>query len=54
MKQEISYLKVTLNITTKLTLWEAIKLRIAGKNYEIIARGLLEDVRSNMKTEGTE
>jgi len=39
---------VVVKINTGITLWQAIKLRLAGKNYEPIAREIAEAIKSRI------
>jgi len=45
-------LTITIKVNHKITLWEAIKLRIAGSNYKAIADELIRQVKINMYTTG--
>ena len=39
---------VTLKIGVEITLWEAIKLRIAGKGYELATSGILQEIKERV------
>lgn len=47
-------MKVNFNLTAHLSFWSALKLRLAGKNYEIVARGLLEEFKKGMQSQRTD
>lgn len=47
-------MKVNFNLTAHLSFWSALKLRLAGKNYEIVARGLLEELKKGMQSQRTD
>lgn len=42
---------ITINVELKykLTFWDAIKLRMAGKNYKIIAEAVMKALESGLK-----
>ena len=42
---------VTLKLNCKLSLWQAIKLRIAGKNFKIIAEEILKEMKEKIMKE---
>lgn len=49
MRAEASTLCVTIRLNFELSLWQAIKLRIAGRNFKSIAEEILRDMRKDYK-----
>lgn len=41
-------LVVTVELDYKISLWQAIKLRIAGKNYTPFAESVLQEIRKEL------
>jgi hypothetical protein len=45
---------VKIHIDTGISFWQAIKLRVAGKNYEIIAKEIAESIKRRLEKEESE
>lgn len=41
--------KIKISVDTNISLWQAIKLRIAGKNYEPIVREISEQIKKRIE-----
>ena len=39
---------VTLKVNCELSFWQAIKLRLAGKNFKIIAEEILKELKTKI------
>ena len=54
MKMKESIGKLSIYIVTKITLWQAIKLSIAGKGYIPIADAISKVIVARMNSKGVE
>lgn len=46
-----SVITIKLNLVIEISLWQAIKLRIAGKHFKLIAEGLLNHIKDKLEKE---
>jgi hypothetical protein len=50
-REKLDSVELEVNINTGISLWQAIKLRIAGKNYLPIANQIAESIKARFDRE---
>lgn len=48
-KKENVRIRLNMEILNNITLWQAIKIRIAGKNYENVFNKIIDEMKERIK-----